>query len=268
MKKLILVITSLFCIQLCYAENVSPENIKSYGVYINSENGYQAAQRVKGVSGLNTMFARRVLTLPAAKVEANTLEVVIFNSGVNPNWIEAQLRSFESPDAGIALTPDSVTPLADDKFLISYNIEESENRFVAFDIYCCGDNVFAMALTPPKQAVLEIYGKGTQHNPVSAEYVVGNMLKGTPEDADIKALHSYWINEVTEKEANSSFQFLMSRWEEVEAASNFEDKARLMKSAKSLAERYLESFPQARDHNKVRELLASINKKEAAIMGN
>lgn len=259
--KRIALVVSLFLSIATHALTI--DEIDSYGIYVKGKNGFVAAAPLSNDS-LRYDFSSKLLALPNAAIDSGPIEVVLFNKGLTiaPGAIEAEVRSVSTPAAGVALTAESITPAGEDKYLLTFaKGVNAKNTFLVFDTYCCTRHVFAIALSDPRQSVLEVFSKSAQHNPISVEFVLSKIMSGAPDDKGIKELHAYWAGEIAKQKASAHFAQITGAWDRYEESSDVDTRIKALKHVRSLSNDYLEKHPRGSDVREVNRLLNTASNK-------
>lgn len=233
----------------------SIDDIEAYGVYLKVEDGYQAIPPVQGMDSLNYDFSFRLLTMPVAKTPATPVELVIYSSGFEPDWSRFEARPMDVPGGNAVIYP-TVAPLKEDQFKLTFNDPIREDSILLVDTGCCRATVYAVALSEPEPQLLRLFAPGTEHNPVSAEFVLDRVLSRVDASQQMTDLHNHWKNEVQLKEASDYFVYIDEAWQKYEAGETTEERINALQQVQGMSERYIEDFPQGRELEKVKERLA------------
>lgn len=250
----------LFMATLPICASADAPSFESQGVYIKEGESYTAAKPIAGVQSLSYDFGRYLMVLPQVKNLGKELEVIVFKDDYTPDWADVQLRAAESPGAGRKLAPTGVKKLGEDTYQLNFELPATNAHFVLIDVGCCTNNVFGVALTDMKKAVLAAF-KEESLNPVSAEYTLAGIVKGAPEDKELTALYHHWQKKIQQKEASEQFGSIVAAWKNYESTERADKKNDNLESVKAFSENYLAHYPDGDDAAKVIDYLNKANKK-------
>ena len=234
--------------------------IEQYGVYLKTRSGYQSLPPVRGLDSLNYDFSSRLLTLPVARDAVQPLEIVIHSPDFHPDWSRFEARPMHTPGGNAVVYP-SITPLADDRFKLTFDEVTTDDRTLLLDTGCCRANVFAVNLSDPEPRLLELFAPETDHNPVSAEFVLGRILSRVDGSEELNALHEHWQTQVQIKEASDYFVYIDEAWRSYQDGETTGDRIDALQRVRDMAERYIEDFPQGQELEVVKEWLVVANTK-------
>jgi hypothetical protein len=235
-------------------------DVTSPGVYIQSEKGYVALPALEGMDGLGYDFSRHLLNLPVVQGDELTLVLLVNSKDFSPEWAEYELRTVESPAAGVRISP-RIEKSGDDKHQLTFTFKDRSQHFLLIDIGCCrNEQVYGIALTDTREAIARVFSD-TSLNPVSVEHVLAGILRGAPDDSKVKALHQQWQGRIDAQQAEELFVHIKSAWSDYEQAKDTAAKVDALQSVQAMSERYLEEFAAGKDKVAVTEYLQSAKKK-------
>jgi hypothetical protein len=231
------------------------------GIYLKTAQGYTELVPVENMDGLEYDYSRHLLKLPVIEGEELELTLVIHQQDFSPHWAGYDVRDMESPAAGQRLKPVKVEELAENKYQVTLKLAARNQHFLLIDTGCCRQSqVYGVALTDTHKALARIFADESQ-NPVSAEYVLANILRGSPDDEQVKALHAQWQARIKEAEAMELFGRIESAWEDYEQASQPARRLEALEVVQALGQRYLDDYAGGSKQAEVKKYLDTAAKK-------
>lgn len=263
MKNLLISLRSLVALVgiFCLANAAWADVTSNQGVYLKTAKGYTQLKALENMNGLEYDFSRHLLKLPVAEGDDLEITLVIHQTEFSPNWAGYEVRDMESPAAGQRLTPTKVEELAENKYQVRFKLPERDQHFLLIDTGCCRQSqVYGLALTDTHKALARIFADESL-NPVSAEYVLANILRGAPDDEQIKALHAQWQGRITQTAASELFAQIESAWQDYEKAEQPAKRLEALEVVQSLSERYVNDYAQGSELADVKKYLALATEK-------
>lgn len=234
------------------------DDINQHGVYVKGKNGYEPAQVISQLYNLNYDFSSRVLQLPVVVRADQALELIIHQPDMRADFFTVEARSMGSLAARSQVT-SRIETISDDVYRLTFD-EVPDDRVVLVDLGCCHRAIHAVALSAPKPTLLRIYGKGQDHNPVSAEHALSRIVSGA-EDDELSALHQHWQLRVAQKKASENYAFIQTVWERYEAGETPDERFKALRHVRKLCENYLAEHEQGIERTEVQRLLETADNK-------
>src|SRR5690625_1588808 len=126
---------------------------ESYGVYVQSADGYVAAQRLESIHWLNFDATARMMTFPTVERDRESLELISHHPDFRRGALALEARPVTEAAASHP-QPHSITPLGNDRFRISVNEPVADGAVVLVALGCCIDGVHGAMLGDAVEAVL------------------------------------------------------------------------------------------------------------------
>lgn len=226
---------------------------ESYGVFIQSADGYVAAERLESFRWLNFDATARMMTFPAVERDNENLELIVHHPDFRPGAFELEARPVTEAAAHHP-QPFSVTPLGDDRFRITVREPVSDGNVVLVALGCCIDGVHGVMLGDAAQAVKSAFAEGADLNPASAEHTLERIVRAVPGDEELEALHAHWQLRLAQREATRHFEFIEEIWANYENAEDVDTRIDTLRHVRSLTESYLEDHPNGLERDQVQRM--------------
>lgn len=233
--------------------------IEQYGVYIKGKSGYEPAQVIPQLYSLNHDFSSRLLQLPVVERADQSLEMVIYQPDVHPDFFMVEARSMATPAARSPITP-KIQPVSPNLYRLSFD-EVAADQIVLINLGCCQRAIYAAALTAPKPALLRLFAKDQDLNPVTAEHILSRIVRGAPNDKELSALHQSWQVKVEQKKATEQYAFIQTVWGRYEKGETPSERFKALEQVKQLCETYLADYAQGLERAEVQRLLKTADGK-------
>ncbi|WP_409524446.1 hypothetical protein [Nitrincola sp. MINF-07-Sa-05] len=221
----------------------------AYGVYLQSTDGYVAAENLDSFYGFGFDASASMMTMPVVERSDEKLEIVIHHPDFYPSHFEMEIRPVDMAAARNS-QKHSVTPLGDDRYKITVNESIADGNVVLLNLNCCFGGVHGAMLGDPVDALKVAFAQGSDQNPAGAEQSLGRITRAVPDNAELAELHAYWETRLAQREATRHFEFVESIWARYESAEGSEARIDALRHVLAVTEAFLNDHPLALDKEK------------------
>lgn len=232
--------------------------------YIKTASGYKPLIQIDGLEHLDFDFSSRLFTLPVVEDVEQPVKLLLQSEHFMAEWTRVDTRHIETLGMN-AEAQFSVDKLDDDKYELTLNQPTETHRVILVNLGWHTNAVYGVALTDPAAVLETLYGPGTDHSPVSAEYTLGMMARQPNAPQTILDLHRHWLDEISRSQATDFFGRIESAWEDYEKADGAAERLSNLEDVKEMAENYLADFPQGRERDTVEARLKTASEKLGSI---
>lgn len=231
---------------------------------IKTANGYKPLIQIDGLEHLDFDFSTRLFTLPVIEDIEQPVKLLLQSEHFAAEWTRVDTRHVETLGMN-AEAQFSVDKLDDDKYEITLNQPTETDRVILVNLGWHTNAVYGVALAEPAAILEKLYGPGTDHSPVSAEYTLGMMARQPNAPQKVLDLHQHWQDEISHSQATDFFGRIESVWADYEKAEGAAERLSALEDIKEMAQNYLDDFPRGRERDTVETRLKTATDKLGAI---
>lgn len=252
--------TLFLFLAIATAAPASEDATDAYGVYMKTDDGYTALERIPSRRHLRYDFTGEMFDFPIVNRPDGKVELVVHYPDFHPSILQVEARSMASATARSPVEV-SIAPMEGDKYRVTTAEEVAEDRILLVHLGCCVDGVYGAALSDPRSTIMAHFAEGKDLNPASAAHVMSEVTDAVPDDAKLQDLHAYWQRQEALEEATEHYAFIEKIWAQYEAAEGAEARIGKLEDVQSLCKQYLEDHPEGRERGDVKALLERVEKK-------
>lgn len=221
----------------------------AYGVYLQSADGYVAAESLDSFYGFGFDASASMMTMPVVERSGESLELVVHHPDFSPSFFEIDVRPVE---LATARNPQkhTVTPLGDDRYKITVTPSIADGHVVLINLNCCFGGIHGAMLGDPVEALKVAFAQGSDQNPAGAEQSLSRITRAVPDNAELAELHVYWETRLAQREATRHFEFVESIWARYEGAEGSEARIDALRHVLAVTEAFLNDHPLALEEEK------------------
>ncbi|VAW70478.1 hypothetical protein MNBD_GAMMA10-646 [hydrothermal vent metagenome] len=219
------------------------EEIDSYGIYVEAENGYVKVMPSKKHGGFASF--NDLNKIPYAKRESDEVKLIVYTNVFNISNYAFEIRLIEAPIT-IDMISFSAKPMSQkDVYELTLDVPVANgNMLHVMAPEVPGNNMGIVMLGHTEDELEKYFSNKERDSAGTVKSYLEDALEAYPENDGLRELMLYWAAAASDEKDKHSYQYVDNAWDEYNSASKIDVKLSRLERVVSEINGYLRDFPQ------------------------